>query len=345
MCSVIGVHQGSRAFLGASYDFYYGHGILVTNKRGLVKTALGDRPPYHQWAARYGSLTFNQFGRELPTCGMNEQGLAVHLLQLEGGRLPVLQPERPRLNELQWMQYQLDCHATVRDVIDHVEDIQIEKIFIDLHFALCDSSGRVGFIEFIDGRPVVTEHPAGGAALTNHSHRAGLDHADKLKKKASFVVPRDNSSLSRFARLMELATRYDGRRDPVEYLFHALGTVFRKPTFFSLLNWWLRRQPPAISFWNTVFDPQGRRVHYRTYGNDTIRTVGIDRLDFSPETPVLVADVQSGSGGDITDSLRLYSQEDNATIIQKSYQPLGNHISLEHQRQLIVYPETFAVLQ
>ena len=345
MCSVIVVHQGTRAFLGASYDFYYGHGMLVTNKRGLFKTALGECPPYHQWAARYGSLTFNQFGRELPTCGLNEQGLAVHLLQLEGGQLPAVQPERPRLNELQWIQYQLDSHATVRDVIDHVTDIQIEKVFIDLHFAVCDASGHVGFIEFVDGRPVITEHRAGGVALTNHSYRAGVDHVRKLKAKTGVAVPRDNSSLSRFARLTALATGYDEQGDPIEYLFHALGAVSRKPTLLSWVNWLFRRQPPAISFWNTVFDPHGRQVHYRTYGNDAIRKVTLERLDFSTNTPVLVTDVQSGSVGDVTSGLRVYSRNDNAAIIQKSYQPLGNQIPLEHQQQLVTYPETFSVLR
>jgi hypothetical protein len=44
--------------------------MLVVNKRGVSKTALVDPPNRSaKWTSRYGSLTFNQFGREFPSGG------------------------------------------------------------------------------------------------------------------------------------------------------------------------------------------------------------------------------------------------------------------------------------
>ena len=33
------------------------------------------------WVSKYGSVTFNQYGRELPTGGMNEAGLVVETIE------------------------------------------------------------------------------------------------------------------------------------------------------------------------------------------------------------------------------------------------------------------------
>ena len=59
------------------------------------------------WVSQYGSITFNQYGKEFPTGGMNEKGLVVELMWLDGTIYP--QPdERPAIGVLQWIQYQLD---------------------------------------------------------------------------------------------------------------------------------------------------------------------------------------------------------------------------------------------
>ena len=40
------------------------------------------------WTAQYGSITFNQYGRELPTGGINEAGLVVESMALSEARYP-----------------------------------------------------------------------------------------------------------------------------------------------------------------------------------------------------------------------------------------------------------------
>lgn len=55
----------------------------MTNQRNVEKTALIDQKENPiKWISRYGSITFNQVGRDLPFGGMNETGLVVEHMSL-----------------------------------------------------------------------------------------------------------------------------------------------------------------------------------------------------------------------------------------------------------------------
>jgi len=59
-------------------------GLVVINKRNIMKesrtwreltTGKKDESISFQWTSKFGSVTFNPFGREFPDGGMNEAGL------------------------------------------------------------------------------------------------------------------------------------------------------------------------------------------------------------------------------------------------------------------------------
>src|SRR5512138_3484587 len=83
-CSAFLADAAGGPVVGKSYDWRDERGLVVVNKRGLAKRALvlspRDRPA--AWRSRYASVTFNQYGRELPNGGMNEAGLVVEVLIL-----------------------------------------------------------------------------------------------------------------------------------------------------------------------------------------------------------------------------------------------------------------------
>ena len=72
-CTSFLVSDDNRPVMGKSYDWDMGHGMVVVNQRGMKKIGLAagatDRPP--TWTAQYGSITFNQYGREFPVGGIN----------------------------------------------------------------------------------------------------------------------------------------------------------------------------------------------------------------------------------------------------------------------------------
>jgi choloylglycine hydrolase len=89
-CTTFFLFDGQNAVFGRNYDWVTADGLLISNKRGLRKTSVVQPPNQPAtWKSRYGSLTFNQYGREFPTGGMNEAGLVVELMWLDGTRYPL----------------------------------------------------------------------------------------------------------------------------------------------------------------------------------------------------------------------------------------------------------------
>lgn len=142
----------TRGLFGRNYDFEIGAGIVVVNKRGMAKES--NTPAPAKWTSRFGSVTFNQFGRDNPTGGMNEKGLVVELMWLNETRYPKADA-RPELGTLEWIQYQLDNSATVADVIASAKRVRIAERGAPLHYLVADAAGDSASIEFLGGELVV----------------------------------------------------------------------------------------------------------------------------------------------------------------------------------------------
>ena len=97
-CTTFCVKVGDTVIFGRNYDFEIGGGALIVNPRGLRKTGFLPRGP--AWTSSYGSVTFNQFGRDFPMGGMNERaGRRARLARchgISGARWP-LRARRPRM--------------------------------------------------------------------------------------------------------------------------------------------------------------------------------------------------------------------------------------------------------
>jgi penicillin V acylase-like amidase (Ntn superfamily) len=64
--------------------------------------------------------------------------------------------QRASLNELQWIQYQLDNSSTIDEVIGSDQLIRISRNdAAPLHYLVADSKGHAATIEFIKGKMVV----------------------------------------------------------------------------------------------------------------------------------------------------------------------------------------------
>ena len=113
-CSTFKLQNGERIIYG--HNLNQGDigvpGLLFINQRGIFKTGCtwselttknNDNPSPFSWISRYGSVTFNCFGKNLPDGGINEAGLAIWEMSDD-----VQYPRNdslPRLNQMGWMQY------------------------------------------------------------------------------------------------------------------------------------------------------------------------------------------------------------------------------------------------
>src|SRR5689334_3101791 len=88
-CTTFCINKNGQIVFGRNYDWVTGAGIVNTNQRGLFKTSMSTGyGSTISWISKYGSITFNQYGKEFPTGGMNEKGLVVELMWLDGTVYP-----------------------------------------------------------------------------------------------------------------------------------------------------------------------------------------------------------------------------------------------------------------
>jgi len=292
-CSTFVLRDGRNLYFGKNYDHYSSLGLLIVNKRNMAKTALlmpPERPA--RWVSKFGSLTFNQVGREFPMGGMNEKGLVVELMWLEGTQYPK-PDERAALMELQWIQYQLDNWSTVDEVLACQSTLRIAQGMSPLHFLVCDRAGRAAAIEFLDGKCVVhtgTALPVEG--LTNDTYDSCLAFLEDFKnfnwdKKADYTTYRSRD------RFLKIARRLDEFR--TEHPAPAKNCAF---DILSSLS--VERLRGQCTVWSIVYDVSRLEIAFKTHENRSVRTVRVTDFDFSPETHALAFDLSGNEEGPVS---------------------------------------------
>ena len=75
-CTTFCLKNKSEVLFGKNYDWTIGDGAVFVNRRGVSKwsSIQGERNPA-KWTSKYGSVTFNQYGWESPSGGMNDPGV------------------------------------------------------------------------------------------------------------------------------------------------------------------------------------------------------------------------------------------------------------------------------
>lgn len=298
-CTTFCLLDGGRVVVGRNYDFEIGDGLILVNKRGVERRSGIAGQPAAQWVSRYGSLTFNQFGRDSPTGGVNEAGLVVDVLWLDGTRYPDADA-RPALGVLEWIQYLLDTKASVAEVLTGAEAVRVSGR-VPVHYFIADAGGAAATLEFLDGRLVVHAGPELPIpVLTNNRYDQSAAYA---ADKAGGLPPAGAASLARFTRATAgIAAPTDGT-DPTDRAFAVLADVAQGP--------WTR--------WSIVYDLSRRRIHLRTSANPARRSIDLAGLDWSCRTPMKMLDIDAGSSGDVTAGFADYTAAANEDLLRRSY--------------------------
>ena len=296
-CTTVSLLEQDRAVVAYNYDFHAPEGLVLVNKRGTRKVS-SVRSQGATWTAVHGSVTFNQFGRDNPMTGLNEKGLMVSQMWLDETRYPPADG-RPVVGILEWIQYQLDRHASVAEVVANVEAVR-PMSRVTIHYLVADASGDVATLEYLDGKLVVYR----GAtlpvrALTNSTYADSVAALERARRAGE--VPTSVSSLDRFVRAATLAGT--GQGDPVARGFELLASVAQ----------------PDFTRWSIVYDLGAGEVHFRTQGNHAIRRIALASLDFSCATPVRMLDVTAGSGGDVGAAFVDYSTSRMRALMEATF--------------------------
>ena len=299
-CTTFLLNDGRRLVFGKNYDWHIRSGMLTVNQRGMTKVSVADsggKPA--RWTSRDGSVTFNQFGREFPMGGMNEAGLVVEVMWLQGTVYPAAD-DRATLDNLQWIQYQLDNATTVGDVLASDDRVRIAG-GVPLHYLVADAAGQVATVEFIGGRMVAhTGSSLPVAALTNSTYDASLDYYERRPQGYG-----STSSFDRFATAAKRTLEFSRERpaDARAYAFDTLAAVAQ----------------PSSTRWSIVYEIAERRVHFRTDRRPAVRSLDLTELDFDCGGTVLVLDLGAPVSGDIFEHLVPFTLEHNLGLIEFAF--------------------------
>ncbi|MCX8560713.1 linear amide C-N hydrolase [Mycolicibacterium mucogenicum] len=312
MCTrVIWPDAGDAVLVGRNMDF---HRDLMTNlwkqPRGVTRDdgVTGKLT----WTSRYGSVIATAFDI-ISVDGINEAGLAGHVLWLAESTYGTPDDSRTQLSQAIWLQYFLDNFATVAEAVAWIAETDVQVVQLDdptggdpptIHLALDDATGDSAIIEYLEGRPKVY-HSKDFRVMTNSPT---FDQQLELVKNfeglgGSAPLPGSTLASDRFAR----ATYYVGRLptpgSQVEAIAGMFSVIRNAAQPFRIPD---PGKPDASqTIWQVVMDLTNRRYVYESTTRPNIVWVDLADLDFSAGSPQLKLDlisdlaVQGGIAGNV----------------------------------------------
>jgi choloylglycine hydrolase len=314
-CTSLVLQVKGILLFGTNFDNTIWEGLLYINKKNVQKT--GWEPSTEgevaSWISKYGSVTFNSAGYQLPWAGMNEAGLVLSTMALQETVNPA-PDQRPPLVSSFWMQYILDTCATVDEVIASDKKVRIQDT-VD-HYLVCDRYGGCATIEYLDGKMVYHKDATLTAkALTNLPFAYC---AEEWKKGPSSDLD-PYHSVARFSRVADKLKKYNPETsgESVDYAFEILKDVSSQYTN-----------------WSIVFDIKKGNIHYVSLRNKKVRTIDFSKIDFSCESPVKMLDVHSDLSGDIIGAFEDFDADISLEHMLRVLKKYGIDVSEEQVREV-----------
>jgi penicillin V acylase-like amidase (Ntn superfamily) len=323
LCTTFCLSDGSHHLVGKSYDWDMEQGMVVANPRGLHKRALllgGGTPA--EWDARYASVTFNQYGREIPNGGMNEAGLVVEVMWLDATEAPPAD-RRPAVGELQWIQMQLDTRASVAEMVRAADKVRVAPIGGKVHYMACDATGACAVFENLGGKMVVTSgRELASKVLTNDTYaasRASLAEHRGGKRQ----IPKGAGSLERFVRAASMVAGSTGKPE-------------RKRAQLILDN----VRQGSYTKWNIIYDPVKRRIWFRTHSRPALKEIDLAALATGCRSSARVLDMATAAKGDVTGKFVPYTFAGNKKLVETSLAPIARSLPRGAAWLVAGYPAT-----
>lgn len=335
-CTTFCLKNKGEILFGKNYDWRIGDGLVFVNKRGVSKVSTGENIANPaKWVSKYGSVTFNQYGRENPMGGMNEAGLVIELMWLDETSYPK-NDSRPTLDVLEWIQFQLDTSATLEEVLKNSETVRIASD-TPLHYLVNDKNGNTASVEFLDGKLVAhAGEKLPVSALANDTYEKSWSYA---KETADFggsrALPQTESSLDRFTRAAQKTKEFEKQpkteKEAVDYAFDILANVAQR---FG-------------TQWSIVYDQKRGKIYFRSRQSSGIKSVDIKSFDFACGSKVKIFDINSKENGDVAAKFSDYTRAANRDLIERSFNGTDflKNVPAKARDFYADYPETFTCAQ
>lgn len=292
--------EWAGSFLGSGY-------VIVPRGMDFVSYT-PDGQDGMRFSSKYGFAGISVVQKEFVAEGLNEAGLSAGLFYFPAyGRYPDFDAARKDVTiaDLQLVSWMLASFSTVDEVVSAIDDIRVVLLqgSSTVHWRVGDASGRQIVIEYIDGRPVISENTAG--VLTNApdfawqmtnlnnyvnlypGHVAPADYAGTRLSAfgagaGMLGLPGDVTPPSRFVRAFfyrsTAPVQPDGR-SAVMQSFSILNN-FDIPVGVEFAAGQAPDLPSATQ-WTSSADLTSGKFYYRTMYDSTVRCIDLSSVDFS----------------------------------------------------------------
>lgn len=250
-----------------------------------------------KWKSKFGSVAVTEFHSSAVSDGINEQGLAAHLLYLTGSAYEKPNKDLPALSNTMWAQYILDNFKSVNEAVNAIDKFQIVETVVfnqkwPLHLNIQDSTGDAAIIEFIDGKKIVYHGPQYTTMTNEPAYNIQLEN---LKRYQSFggklSLPGDSDPLSRFVRVatyLKTLPTPKTIRDTVAGVLSVIRTAM--VPFGAVDTSGNKTEDAWPTRWTSVADLTKKTFYFSTTTTPSIIWLDLNTLDFSEGKPILSID-------------------------------------------------------
>ncbi|MGN5239289.1 linear amide C-N hydrolase [Rhodococcus sp. SJ-3] len=298
MCTRVVWNEPSGSVLvGRNMDYHRDTGTnLWSLPRGIERSdGVGGNLT---WTAKYGSVVAGAYDM-MTVDGMNEAGLAGHILWLTESTYGTYDKSKPALSMAVWMQYFLDNFATVDEAVAWIDRTGVQVVPLGdpatgevpaVHLALDDATGDSAVIEYLDGKAIVW-HSRDHVVMTNSPTYD--KQIELLKQIEGFggdkPIPGTDSASDRFARAAHYVGRLPEPGNPVDAVAGMFSVIrntaqpFRTPA---------PGKPYASqTIWQIVADLTNKRYVFESTTRPNIVWVDLDDLNFDEGAPARKLDL------------------------------------------------------
>jgi penicillin V acylase-like amidase (Ntn superfamily) len=285
--------NGHAVLVGRNMDWFEDiRSNIWVLPRGMERDGLSAENPL-RWTSRYGSVIITAY--DVGTAdGVNEAGLAGHMLYLPETSVAQRDESQPGLSMSLWVQYYLDSFATVAEAIEATRDNPYQlRMGVEpssgkpstVHIALNDASGDSAILECINGEvkiyhdrsyTIMTNQPTFDKQLENLGQYRGFGGDKRL--------PGTHEPGDRFVRgayYVQHLPRPTTDREAVASLMSVMRNVSAP---FGIAD--PERPNVSTTVWRTITDLTNRVLYFDSVLSPQIFWLDLEKMNFEAGQPV-----------------------------------------------------------
>jgi penicillin V acylase-like amidase (Ntn superfamily) len=297
-CSrVFYVSPSGEAITGRSMEWFEDqHPNLWTFPRGIEHYGATKQNPL-VWTSKYGSVATSAY--DIGTAdGINEKGLVVNMLFLDGSDYGARDPARPGLALSLWAQYYLDNFATVAEAVQASRSEPFQPVTMEIgktrkltgrmHLSLADATGDSAVLEYLHGKLVI-HHGREFKVMTNEP---SYDEQLALLKRYKLMggdqpLPNGITDDDRFLRATYYLDRVPSPADEREAIAFVMSISRNLSVPYTVnassdVNW----RGNFATIFRTIADSTDRLYFFESTLSPNVIWVDLSKLDFATGEPV-----------------------------------------------------------